>query len=79
MAVINRPPSNKLLFLSDRGMQYACHEFANLIESHKNVERIMSSKGYYLHNASFTQKKLNLFTATDTELLKMQNSLYLNG
>ena len=34
MAVGNRPPSKKLIFHSDRGVQYACHDFARLLDSY---------------------------------------------
>ncbi len=45
MAIKNRPISQKLIFHSDRGIQYACHEFVNLLNSYNNVERSMSRKG----------------------------------
>ena len=51
MAVKNRTPSSKLLFHSDRGIQYACQEFTNLLTSYKNVERSMSRKGNCWDNA----------------------------
>lgn len=51
MAVTNRPPSENLIFHSDRGVQYACHEFANLLDSYKTVERSMSRKGNCWDNA----------------------------
>lgn len=51
MAIKNRPPSNKLLFHSDRGVQYACKEFTQLLNSYKNVERSMSRKGNCWDNA----------------------------
>lgn len=51
MAIINRPPSKKLLFHSDRGIQYACSEFTNLLESYSSVERSMSRKGNCWDNA----------------------------
>lgn len=51
MAVRNRPPSKKLIFHSDRGVQYACHDFANLLENHQCVERSMSGKGNCWDNA----------------------------
>lgn len=51
MAVKNRPPSEKLIFHSDRGVQYACHTFANLLQSYKCVERSMSRKGNCWDNA----------------------------
>jgi transposase InsO family protein len=51
MAVKNRPPSARLLFHSDRGIQYACHEFTSLLQSYKSVERSMSRKGNCWDNA----------------------------
>ncbi len=51
MAVKNRPPSEKLIFHSDRGIQYACHNFTNLLDSYKCVERSMSRKGNCWDNA----------------------------
>jgi len=35
MAVKNRSMSKKLIFHSDRGSQYACHEFTYLLDSYK--------------------------------------------
>jgi len=51
MAVRNRPITQKLIFHSDRGIQYACHEFANLLSFYKLVERSMSRKGDCWDNA----------------------------
>lgn len=51
MAVKNRQPSEKLIFHSDRGVQYACYAFANLLSSYKCVERSMSRKGNCWDNA----------------------------
>lgn len=51
MAVKNRQASEKLIFHSDRGVQYACHAFANLLSSYKCVERSMSRKGNCWDNA----------------------------
>lgn len=51
MAVGNRPPSKKLIFHSDRGVQYACHDFARLLDSYRCVERSMSRKGNCWDNA----------------------------
>lgn len=51
MAVNNRPPSKNLLFHSDRGIQYACHAFTNLLDSYKFVERSMSRRGNCWDNA----------------------------
>lgn len=50
MAVKNRPPSENMIFHSDRGVQYACSAFANLVESY-DVERSMSRKGNCWDNA----------------------------
>ena len=51
MAVRNRMITRKLIFHSDRGIQYACHEFANLLSSYNLVERSMSRKGDCWDNA----------------------------
>ena len=51
MAVRNRPITQALIFHSDRGVQYACNEFKNLLSSYKLVERSMSRKGDCWDNA----------------------------
>jgi putative transposase len=51
MAVRNRIIAGKLIFHSDRGIQYACHEFTNLLSSYRFVERSMSRKGDCWDNA----------------------------
>jgi len=51
MAVKNRPIGNSLVFHSDRGVQYACHQFAQLLDSYGTVERSMSRKGDCWDNA----------------------------
>lgn len=51
MAVRNRPPSKKLIFHSDRGVQYACRDFTRLLDSYGCVERSMSRKGNCWDNA----------------------------
>ena len=51
MAARNRPIAQGLIFHSDRGIQYACHEFKNLLQSYKLVERSMSRKGDCWDNA----------------------------
>lgn len=51
MAVRNRPIAQVLIFHSDRGVQYACNEFTNLLSSYKLVERSMSRKGDCWDNA----------------------------
>jgi putative transposase len=45
MAQRNRPITQKLIFHSDRGIQYACNEFKKLIESNPLIIRSMSRKG----------------------------------
>jgi putative transposase len=50
-AVNNRPVTHKLIFHSDRGVQYACNEFANLLAGYKLIERSMSRKGDCWDNA----------------------------
>ena len=51
MAVRMRMITQRLIFHSDRGVQYACYEFANLLSSYKLVERSMSRKGDCWDNA----------------------------
>lgn len=51
MAVKNRPPSKRLIFHSDRGIQYASAEFTKLLSSYSQVERSMSRKGNCWDNA----------------------------
>lgn len=51
MAVRNRPIIRRLIFHSDRGVQYACNEFKKLLSSYKLVERSMSRKGDCWDNA----------------------------
>ncbi len=51
MAVRNRMITRKLIFHSDRGVQYSCYEFVNLLSSHKLVEMSMSRKGDCWDNA----------------------------
>ena len=51
MAVNNRSPSKQLIFHSDRGVQYACHDFVKLLDSYKGVTRSMSRKGNCWDNA----------------------------
>jgi putative transposase len=51
MAVRNRPISQVLIFHSDRGVQFACNEFINILSSYKLVERSMSRKGDCWDNA----------------------------
>jgi transposase InsO family protein len=53
MAKINRPiqPYQQLIFHSDRGIQYACEEFASLFKNNENITRSMSRKGNCWDNA----------------------------
>lgn len=51
MAIGKRPINDKLIFHSDRGIQYACHDFTRLLDSYGNVERSMSRKGDCWDNA----------------------------
>ncbi len=51
MAVRNRPVTGPLIFHSDRGIQYACHELTNLLKQNKYITRSMSRKGNCWDNA----------------------------
>ncbi len=53
MAKMNRPikMQEKLIFHSDRGIQYACDEFVKVITKNTNIERSMSRKGDCWDNA----------------------------
>ncbi|MFC2126654.1 IS3 family transposase, partial [Bacteroidota bacterium] len=51
MATINRPITDHLIFHSDRGVQYACNAFAQLLETNRKVSRSMSRKGDCWDNA----------------------------
>lgn len=51
MATQNRPIQQNLLFHSDRGVQYACSEFTNQLDTNKYVTRSMSRKGNCWDNA----------------------------
>jgi putative transposase len=51
MAHRNRPITQKLIFHSDRGVQYACHEFRCLLEKNPLIKRSMSRKGNCWDNA----------------------------
>ena len=51
MAQKNRPIITELLFHSDRGVQYACNEFSNLLDRNPLVTRSMSRKGNCWDNA----------------------------
>lgn len=51
MAILNRPLTGNLIFHSDRGIQYACNDFTNLLDSYKLIQRSMSRKGNCWDNA----------------------------
>jgi transposase InsO family protein len=51
MAVINRSVSDSLIFHSDRGVQYACTEFKELITVNPFVRQSMSRRGDCWDNA----------------------------
>lgn len=51
MAVRNRPICSRLMFHSDRGVQYACTEFRKLLSSNPLVTQSMSRKGNCWDNA----------------------------
>lgn len=51
MAQKNRAITTELIFHSDRGIQYACNEFKNLLDKNPLVIRSMSRKGNCWDNA----------------------------
>ncbi len=51
MSENNRPISQELIFHSDRGIQYACTKFTNILNANKLVQRSMSRKGNCWDNA----------------------------
>jgi transposase InsO family protein len=51
MAVSNRPIKQNLIFHSDRGSQYACTKFRNILKGYKVVDQSMSRKGNCWDNA----------------------------
>jgi len=42
MAIRNRPVTQKLIFHSDRGTQYACNEFVKILKANKLITQSMS-------------------------------------
>lgn len=46
-----RHPKKELVFHSDRGIQYACNEFKNVLKSQKGMIQSMSGKGNCYDNA----------------------------
>lgn len=51
MAIKNRPLTGKLIFHSDRGVQYTCNTFKNILNANKNIIRSLSRKGDCWDNA----------------------------
>ncbi len=51
MAQKNRPITTELIFHSDRGVQYACNEFRDLLNKNTLITRSMSRKGNCWDNA----------------------------
>mgnify|MGYP006286871103 FL=1 len=51
MAVWNRPITGELIFHSDRGIQYACKEFTDILKANKLISQSMSRKGNCWDNA----------------------------
>ncbi len=51
MATRNRPITQKLIFHSDRGTQYACNEFTKILKANNLILQSMSRKGNCWDNA----------------------------
>ena len=51
MAIRNRPITEKLIFHSDRGSQYACHDFTKILKANSLISQSMSRKGNCWDNA----------------------------
>jgi transposase InsO family protein len=51
MAIKNRPITTNLIFYSDRGVQYACYEFRNILKDQPLVTQRMSRKANCWDNA----------------------------
>ena len=51
MAILNRPIMGRLIFHSDQGVQYACHDFRAVLRKAKTVIQSMSRKGNCWDNA----------------------------
>jgi putative transposase len=65
MATRNRNVEQGLIFHSDRGVQYANHKFANVLNSYKKITRSMSRKGNCWDNAVAE----SFFKSLKTELI----------
>ena len=51
MAISKRPITQELIFHSDRGIQYACSQFTNILQRYPLVKQSMSRKGNCWDNA----------------------------
>ena len=51
MAITNRPVKQHLLFHSDRGVQYACYEFRDVLKAQPLIVQSMSRKANCWDNA----------------------------
>jgi len=60
MAVKDRPITQELIFHPDRGVQYACNDFKDLLASYKLVKRSMSRKGDCWDNTRRIQTTLKM-------------------
>jgi putative transposase len=69
MAIRNRPVNEALIFHSDRGVQYACTEFKELISATPLVNQSMSRKGDCWDNAVAE----SFFKTIKTEWIYRQN------
>jgi putative transposase len=67
-ALQTRRPCRGLLHHSDRGIQYASHDYKGLLESNQLL-RSMSAQGYCYDNAAME----SFFSTLKTELLHRQN------
>lgn len=65
MAMKNRPVTSDLIFHSDRGVQYACHEFRDVLRANNLVKQSMSRKGNCWDNAAAE----SFFRTLKTELI----------
>ena len=81
MAIKNRPIVTPLIFHSDRGVQYACHEFRNVLKTHPLVVQSMSRKGNCWDNAvaeSFfkTLKSELIYTTEPTTMAEAKVNVF---
>ena len=51
MAITNRPVAQELIFHSDRGVQYACDEFRNVLRAYPLIRQSMSRRANCWDNA----------------------------